>query len=93
MVNSLEVLWKSFKSINSQYVFRINEKKRLEEVKSRFALLKEEMANTVTECQKQIEIDQATERLLYDDQSSIKSGLSTPDSPYRQQVHHQERKS
>lgn len=31
------------------------------------------MANTVTECQKQIEIGQAAERLLYDDQSSIKS--------------------
>lgn len=31
------------------------------------------MANTVTECQKQIEIDQAAERILYDDQSSIKN--------------------
>ena len=52
MVNSLEVLWKSFESIHSQYVFGIKETKRLEEVKSRFALLKEEMGNTVTECQK-----------------------------------------
>ena len=97
MVNSLEVLWKSFESIHSQYVFCIKETKRLEEVKSRFALLKEEMANAVTECQKQIEIDQVTEKLLRDDQSSIKvTGLCTPDSPYRpyhQQLHHQERKS
>lgn len=73
MVNSLEVLWKSFEPIHSQYVFGIKESKRLEEVKSRFALLKQEMANTVTECQNQIEIDQAAERLLCDDQSSIKS--------------------
>ena len=97
MLNSLEVLWKSFESIHFEYVFGIKETKRLEEVKSRFALLKEKMANTVTECQKQIEIDQATERLLRDDQSSIKvTGLCTPDSPYRpyhQQLHHQERKS
>ena len=35
--------------------------------------LKEEVANTVTDCQKQMEIDQATERLLHDDQSSINS--------------------
>ena len=41
MVNSLELLWKSFESIHSQYVFGIKETKRLEEVKSRFAQLKE----------------------------------------------------
>lgn len=67
MVNSLEVLWKFFKSIHSQYIFGIKETKHLKKVKSRFALLKEEMANNVTECKKQIEIDQATERLLYND--------------------------
>ena len=34
------------------------------------------MTNTVTECQKQIEIDREAERLLHDDQSSIKSDKS-----------------
>lgn len=47
MVSNLEVLWKSFESIHSQYVFGTKETKRLEEVKTRFSLLKEEMTNTV----------------------------------------------
>ena len=76
MVNNLEVLWKSFESIHLQYVIGIKEAKRLEEVKARFNAIKEEMTNAVTECQKQMEIDQAAERLLNDDNSSIKSDKS-----------------
>ena len=76
MVNNLEVLWKSFESIHLQYVIGINESKRLEEVKARFDVIKEEMTNAVTECQKQMEIDQAAERLLNDHNSSIKSDKS-----------------
>lgn len=57
-------------------MFGIKETKRLTEIKSRFDLLKEEMTNTVTECKKQMEIDQEAERLLHDDQFSIKSDKS-----------------
>lgn len=76
LVNNLEFLWKSFESIHSQYMFGIKETKCLTEVKSRFDLLKEEVTNTVTECKKQMDIDQEAERLLHDDQSSIKSDKS-----------------
>lgn len=76
LVNNLEFLWKSFESIHSQYVFGIKETKCLTKVKSRFDLLKEKVTNTVTECKKQMDIDQEAERLLHDDQSSIKSDKS-----------------
>lgn len=61
MVRNLAVLWKSFKSIHLQYVFGVKKRKRLEGVKFRVALFKEEMPNVVTECQKN---DQAIERPL-----------------------------